>query len=488
VTPRNGWLTEALVTTLLGLDRECPWCEFKQNNVDPEKLGDTLAALSNGARLSDQAFGYLVFGVADDLTAVGTDVRIEAERSGAQPLLEKLSRELTPRPMLSVAEAVVRGHRITAIRIPAATGQPCAFNGRERIRVGSRNQSLRDYADHSRTLWSKLTSARFEERILSGPHTAQEVAERLDLEAYAKLRGLSPVDGETVYRTLVRDGMIQMQDDGRALISALGAILLARQLTKFPEIERRAVRVIEHPGLGRTELGFKENVGSRGYAAGFRGLLSFVIERIPAKESIVGGVRQAETVYPEVALREFIANALMHQDFEMDGSGPMIEIFSDRVEITNPGVPLNDPDRLLDLPPQSPNEKLALGMRRLGLCEERGSGIDRAVEAIELEQLPAPEILVVGDHTRVTLLGPRPLSQMTQLDRLRACYQHACLLWISSQAMTNASFRRRLGISDRDYSMASRIIAEALEAEVIRPFDPDNRSRKHAKYVPIWAR
>ncbi|MHB1329874.1 MAG: AlbA family DNA-binding domain-containing protein, partial [Gemmatimonadales bacterium] len=165
MTPKDAWLTEALVAALVGLGRESPWCEFKQNNVDPEKLGDTLAALSNGARLSDQAFGYLVFGVADDLTAVGTDVRIEAERSGAQPLLEKLSRELTPRPLLSVAEVVVKGHRITAVRIPAARGQPCAFNGRERIRVGSRNQPLRDYADHSRALWSKLTSMHFEERI-----------------------------------------------------------------------------------------------------------------------------------------------------------------------------------------------------------------------------------------------------------------------------------------------------------------------------------
>jgi DNA-binding XRE family transcriptional regulator len=93
--------------------------------------------------------------------------------------------------------------------------------------------------------------------------------------------------------------------------------------------------------------------------------------------------------------------------------------------------------------------------------EERGSGIDRAVEAIELAQQPAPEISVMGDHTRVTLLGPRPLAQVTQRDRMRACYQHA--------------------------SMASRIIAEAVEARMIKPFDPENESRKHARYVPIWA-
>jgi predicted HTH transcriptional regulator len=126
-------------------------------------------------------------------------------------------------------------------------------------------------------------------------------------------------------------------------------------------------------------------------------------------------------------------------------------------------------------------------MRRLGLCEERGSGIDRAVAAIEEVQLPAPEIAARGDHTLVIVLGPRPLAQMTQLDRLRACYQHACLLWVSRVPLTNASLRRRLGIADGDHSMASRIISDTVEAGLVRPFDPDSASRRHAKYLPSWA-
>jgi ATP-dependent DNA helicase RecG len=53
--------------------------------------------------------------------------------------------------------------------------------------------------------------------------------------------------------------------------------------------------------------------------------------------------------------------------------------------------------------------------------------------------------------------------------------------------MTNASLRMRFGISDANAAMASRIIAETLETGLIKPYDPENRSRKHARYVPFWA-
>ncbi len=483
----DGWFTPELLAALCALGTETQWCEFKLNNVNPEKVGDTLAALANGARLQGEPFGYLVFGVADSLACDGTTVRLASERKGAMPLLEWLNRVLQPRPQLVAAVLEGETGRFVAIRIPACSGQPTAFQNRERIRIQGRNQSLRDYPEHARTLWERLSGQTLDSRTISGPHTPQELAAQLDLSAYARLRGLGGPPPLALLTVLQQDGMIHKRTDGKIDITALGALLLAKQLSRFPEFERRAVRVIEYPGTGRTELGLREYPGQRGYAAAFAGLLGFVMERLPATEALVDGVRQSLPVYPLVALREFIANALIHQDLTMTGVGPLVELFPDRVEISNPGVPLSAPERLLDLPPQSRNERLAITMRRLGLCEERGSGIDRAVEAIEAAQLPAPEILAEGDHTRVIILGPRPLAQMTQADRMRACYQHACLLWVSRAPMTNATLRRRLGIRDRDYSMVSRIIGDAIDAGIVRPFDPESKSRKHAKYVPSWA-
>jgi len=192
-------------------------------------------------------------------------------------------------------------------------------------------------------------------------------------------------------------------------------------------------------------------------------------------------------MYPEVAIRELVANALIHQDFTVPGTGPMVEIFEDRIEITSPGLPLIDTQRFLDAPPQSRNDLVASFMRRIHVCEERGSGIDKVIHSVEIFQLPAPDFSTAHQHTRAVLFAYKRLNDMSRADRIRACYQHAGLQFVSNQQMTNASLRRRFSIKDENYSIASRIIAETLESGLIKPHDPDNRSRKHARYVPFWA-
>lgn len=126
-------------------------------------------------------------------------------------------------------------------------------------------------------------------------------------------------------------------------------------------------------------------------------------------------------------------------------------------------------------------------MRRVGICEERGSGFDKVVFDMEFFQLPAPDIRIDTTHTRVVLFAHQDLAKMDKKDRVRACYQHSCLLHVSNKVMTNTTLRERFKISEGDYPVASRIIRETIETGLIKPEDPDNRSRKHAKYVPFWA-
>ena len=68
-------------------------------------------------------------------------------------------------------------------------------------------------------------------------------------------------------------------------------------------------------------------------------------------------------MYPEVAIREFVANALIHQDFSIGDSSPMIEVFGNRMEITNPGKPLIDVFRFIDHTPISRNENYSMASR-----------------------------------------------------------------------------------------------------------------------------
>lgn len=164
----------------------------------------------------------------------------------------------------------------------------------------------------------------------------------------------------------------------------------------------------------------------------------------------------------------------------------MIEIFDDRMEVTNPGRPLVDTTRMLDNPPRSRNEALASMMRRMGICEERGSGVDKVVSETEFYQLPAPAFEAVGNSTRSILFAPRSLTKMDPNDRVRAVYLHACLRYVQRESMTNTSLRERFGIDPKNSATASRLIKEALVAGVVRLHDP-SAAPKLRRYVPSWA-
>ena len=229
----------------------------------------------------------------------------------------------------------------------------------------------------------------------------------------------------------------------------------------------------------------KELVEWKGYAIGFQSVVDYLSESLPVNEEIGRSQRKETPVYPPIAIREFVANALIHQDFSISGTSPMIEVFQSRLEITNPGKPLIDILRFIDHAPISRNEKLAFIMRRMNFCEERGSGVDRAISECELYQLPAPDFTNEEAYTRVSMFTPKAMRGMNKEDKIRACYQHCCLQYVSGKKMTKESLRVRLNITPSNYSTASRIISDTVGAGLIK-LDDATRSRKYAQYVPVW--
>lgn len=165
----------------------------------------------------------------------------------------------------------------------------------------------------------------------------------------------------------------------------------------------------------------------------------------------------------------------------------MVEIFSDRVEITNAGKPLIDTLRFIDHHPKSRNEILARFMRRINICEERGSGIDKVVFETEINQLPAPDFHDDESFFKATLFSYKSLRQMDKREKTWACYLHCCLKYVSKEFMTNQTLRERFNVSDKNYSTISRIIGETIEKGLIKDFDSENKSKKYKKYIPFWA-
>ncbi len=223
----------------------------------------------------------------------------------------------------------------------------------------------------------------FEDVIAADRVSGEDILLKLDYPAYFDLLEMPLPDGrDAILHALQRDRLISPSAAGGFDITNLGAILFAKQLGDFPHLKRKAVRVIQYRGKGRTET-FREQEGGKGYACGFEGLIGYIDGILPANEMIGKALRRSVPMFPDLAIRELVANALIHQDFSVTGAGPMIEIFDDRIEITNPGEPLVDTQRFLDTPRRSRNETLASLMRRARICEERGSGVDKVVLQVE---------------------------------------------------------------------------------------------------------
>lgn len=476
-----------LVRELCKLPRETEWVEFKHNNADPQEIGEYLSALANAAACNGKANGYLVWGVEDEThRVVGTGFSPSTAKKGNEPLESWLLRLLTPKIHFRFHEFSLDGQPVVLLEVGAAFRHPVRFQSDEFIRIGPVKKPLKEAPDRERDLWRVLDQTPFERGIARERVSEDEALRLLDYPAYFDLleRPL-PANRDGIISALADDSLIERSEAGGWNITNLGAVLFAKRLEDFPNMRRKAARVIQYRGKSRVET-LKEQVGGKGYASGFEGLIGYINGLLPSNEVIGQALRRTVPMFPELAVRELVVNALIHQDFFVTGAGPMVEIFEDRIEITNPGEPLVDTQRFVDAPPKSRNEALASLMRRFRICEERGSGIDKVVSEVELYQLPAPLFEVPPGFTRTVLFAHKSLTEMSKADRVRACYLHACLRHEMRQPMTNGSVRERFGIEPQNKAAASRLLREALDAEVIRLADPGVGDKLRA-YLPFWA-
>lgn len=476
-----------LVRELCKLPMETEWVEFKHNDAEPQQIGEYISALANSAALNGKIKGYVAWGVQDsDHALLGTSFSPSTATKGNEPLETWLLRLTEPKIGFSFHELTVDGKAIVLLEIDRATHRPVVFSGTEFIRVGQVKKKLKDAPDRERELWRVFDKTPFEDLVTMARVAGDDVLRLLDYSSYFDLLELPlPSDREGILEALKTDELIKPNPAGEWDITNLGAILFAKNLLSFRGLRRKAMRVIQYEGTSRIKTR-KEHVSNKGYASGFNELLEYVSGLIPANEVIGKALRRSVPMFPEVAVRELVANALIHQDLFETGSGPMVEIFDDRMEITNPGEPLVDVERFVDTPPKSRNEELASLMRRFGICEERGSGIDKVIFQVEFFQLPAPLFEAPPGATRSVLFAHKDLKDMDKADRVRACYLHACLKRAARQDMTNSTLRERFGIEKKNAATASRYIAEALEAKLIVIQDPASGKRSR-RYLPFWA-
>jgi predicted HTH transcriptional regulator len=468
-------------------ESEC--IEFKVDNFDKIKIGQRLSAISNSATINGKNFGYLIFGVNDQGRVVGTNFKPKKQKIGNEELEFWLNQMISPKINFKIYQFKYKDkYDIALIEIPAAPGISVSFQNVKYVRIGTGTRELKDYPEKEAVIWRNEYNKNFEKEVAVRKIDSDKILEMIDYPKYFELTDqFLPDNKKGILDNLIQEEFI-IRDDSDSYkfsITNLGAILFAKNLQSFKFLKRKAPRVIIYNGKSRVET-IKEQEGTKGYASAFEGIVNYINDQLPSNEEIKKALRIDQRKYPEIAIRELVANALIHQDFSLVGSGPMIEIFSDRIEISNPGRPLIEVDRFIDHRPVSRNDELASFMRRVKFCEERGSGIDKVIFNIELSQLPAPNFEIRDNFTVSTLYSYQSLNKMSKEDKIRACYQHCCLQFVKNEKMSNETLRKRFDIDSKNYSTASRIIADTIGVGLIKIYD-ENASKRYKRYIPFWA-
>lgn len=448
--------------------------EFKEAKAqfDYHKLCEYCVALAN------EGGGHLLLGIADKppRPVVGT----QAYRDPVA-LAEKLFQTVGFR--VDIDEVAHPDGRVLVSHNPSRPrGTAYHLDGAYLMRSGKALVPMSE--DQLRRIFAEGEPDWLEEHSKAGLDS-QQVVEFLDTQTFFELLRLPyPTERGGVIERLLRERLID-EAGGSYAIRRLGALLLAKRLDEFADLARKAPRVVVYTGTSKLETRL-DQTGVYGYAVGFQGLVRFVMAQLPQNEIIEDALRKEMKLVPEIAIRELVANALIHQDLAMSGVSVMVEIYSDRVEISNPGEPVVPVERFID-GYQSRNERLAGLMRRMGICEEKSSGIDRVVRAAEVYQLPAPDFRAGHRRTLVTIYGPKDFEEMDREDRVRASYQHCALKWVMSERMTNQSLRERFHLPESKSAVVSQAIAATIEAGWIKPDEKVGSSRKYARYLPFWA-
>jgi ATP-dependent DNA helicase RecG len=443
---------------------------------------DTVKLLKYCTALANEKGGRLILGVSNGLPRKVVGTHVFPSETSLNDIKARIVDKLHMR--VDVTELQHPDGRVLIFEIPPRpVGQAVSYDGAYLMRAGedlvpmTPDMLKRIFAEDEQDWFVQFA------RQDAG---ADDVVALLDTQAYFDLLKLPyPTSRDAVIERLENEGLIQRTGGGWS-ISNLAAILLAKKLDAFsPSLARKAPRVVIYEGANK--LATRDDIpGHRGYAVGFEGLVDFVHSSAPQNKFLEEAVREEVKMFPKQALRELIANALVHQDFHATGASVMIEMYSDRVEISNPGIPPISVDRFID-EYRSLNERLADLMRRFGMCEEKGSGIDKVVSAAEVFQLPAPDFRVGDTRTTAILFGHQDFSSMSKSDRTRACYQHCCLRYVSNRRMSNQSLRERFRLDESKSATVSLIISAAKEAGLVKQDDAESGSTRYARYLPFWA-
>lgn len=475
----------SLVKSLIA-EKEGPCLEFKVNNQDPDMIGKDISALSNSALLEGMEGSFMIWGVDDKThSIVGTDFYPYLAKKGGENLINWLTGNLANVEFF-FKEILVDSKHVVILVVCPATFYAATFQNNVYVREGSYTKPALKLPEVQKKLWALLDTRNHEMVSVSSDLTPDQILSKLDTESFlSKTKQKHPSNIDAMMDLLIKYKLIHKQADHNYSITLMGALLFSKDLTEYDLLMNKTIRIVKYIGKGKSEIQ-RQLECKKGYAVQFEELINYVSILLPSHEKIVDGIMTSINSYPPEAVREIIVNAMMHQDLTDIRRNITIEIFDDRIVVTNPGKLMVDKLRIVDWMPEPRNRHIAVLMRSMKMCESIGSGWDRIVQTCETMCLPAPSLESENTFTRVTLFSNKPFSEMSRQEKVWATYMHACSKHQNGESISNSSLRERFGLDSESVTAISRVLVWACDDGLIKQHE-ESSSKRSRTYIPFWA-
>ena len=361
---------------------ESETAEFKKTT------GELTTGMRTVCALLNRRGGFVLFGVGDSGTLSGQMINAKTREEVAQYL-----RRIEPPAFPDVEEVPLNGRlSVMALRVTGGGG-PYTYEGRAYIRSGS-TTSVMPQIEYQRLLLEKLHGThRWENRLAEGA-AIQDIdkEEVMRTVEEAIRRGRMDDPGTRDVGTLLMGFNLM---DGKGMLNA--ALVLfgraERLAALYPQCSLRMARFRGRDTLGvmddnRQEVGNAFDLLIRGQR--------FLRDHLPVAGRVLPNIfeRVDDPLYPPIALREALANALCHRDYREAGGAVSIAVFDDRLEISSTGLlPFGiTPEVLLRAHRSRPwNPLTAEVFYRRGIIERFGRGTLLMVEQTAQAGLTSPD-------------------------------------------------------------------------------------------------
>jgi len=352
------------------------------------ELSEEVCAFANAAG------GYLLIGVTDKNEIVGNAID-NSKRSAIQDSI----RDISPAVHTSIYSVEVDGKIVWVIDVPSGKNKPYVLSGAIYVREGANSQKLtkveemRDFFQQSDRIYFDAT-----------PCPKFDIRTQIDDSNFKSFRDESRLN-ESISNEQILENLQVFDDNG--VIKRGGVLFFA----KHPEdlFFQAIVRCVLFKGTTKVHIIDDKTFGGPLYLQ-YQQAMAWVQSKLQVAYLIEGaGPRKEIWEIPLTVFKEAIINALSHRDYYEQGASITIEMFDNRVEVSNPGGLLMSVKKDFGHKSMSRNPLIFGLFTRMHLVERIASGIPRMREAMKEAKLPKPIFHTDG---MFTVIFERPNQEL----------------------------------------------------------------------------